>query len=61
MSRKKSPSEDVPVSFRLPVNVQAALMEKARKEDLNFSQIVRRALRREVTRAGIPVHEKEAA
>jgi post-segregation antitoxin (ccd killing protein) len=59
MSRKKVSREGVPVSFRLPLELQKALLEKARQEDLNFSQLARRALRREVTDAGIPV--KEAA
>ena len=59
MSRKKTANDDVPVSFRLPAEVQQRLLEKAKQQDLNFSQLVRRALRREVAEAGIPV--KEAA
>jgi len=56
MSRNKSVREDVPVSFRLPADVQRLLLEKARRQDLNFSQLVRRALRREVAEAGIAVN-----
>ena len=59
MSKKKSPNEDVPVSFRLPATVQKVLLDKARQQDLNFSQLVRRALRRELADAGIAV--KDAA
>lgn len=55
MSKKKTPKEDVPVSFRLPVDVQRVLLDKARQQDLNFSQLVRRALRRELADAGIAV------
>ena len=54
MSRKKNINDDVPVSFRLPVEVQELLIEKAHAEDLNFSQLVRRALRRELQCVGIP-------
>jgi len=57
MSKKKEPRDDVPVSFRLPVEIQNLLMRKAQAEDLNFSQIVRRALRREVRGAGIPIRD----
>jgi len=57
MSKKRSVNSDVPVSFRLPVTVQEKLVEKARLEDLNFSQLVRRALRREVREAGILIKE----
>ena len=49
MPRIKMPKSDVPVTFRLPIRVQQILIDKARREDLNFSQLVRRALRREVT------------
>jgi post-segregation antitoxin (ccd killing protein) len=55
MSRKKTARDDIPVSFRLPADLQKILIEKARREDLNFSQLVRRALRREFTEAGIPL------
>ena len=57
MSKKKEPRDDVPVSFRLPIEIQDLLVKKAKSEDLNFSQIVRRALRREVNEAGIPVEQ----
>ena len=47
VSRKKV-KNDVPVSFRIPVEVLELLIQKARREDLNFSQLVRRSLRREL-------------
>lgn len=59
MSRKKIVRDDVPVSFRLPAEIQQVLLEKARREDLNFSQLARRALRRELQACGISF--KEAA
>lgn len=55
MSRRKAARQDIPISFRLPVEVQTRLVQKAAREDLNFSQIVRRALRREVEDAGIKI------
>jgi post-segregation antitoxin (ccd killing protein) len=48
----KLPKADTPVTVRIPVRVQEILVEKARREDLNFSQLVRRALRRELVKAG---------
>ena len=57
MSKKKAARDDVPVSFRLPADLQQLLLERARQQDLNFSQLVRRALRREVQAAGIPVDQ----
>lgn len=58
MSKKKNATDEIPVSFRLPARVQTVLLQKARQEDLNFSQFVRRALRRELMDAGIPVKEE---
>jgi len=58
MSKRKDAREEVPISFRLPIDVQTVLVAKARKEDLNFSQLVRRALRRELADAGITVKEE---
>jgi hypothetical protein len=49
----KLPKSDVQVTFRLPIRVQRILANKARREDLNFSQLVRRALRREIATNGI--------
>jgi hypothetical protein len=46
------------VTFRLPVEVREILLAKARREDLNFSQLVRRALRRELIKNGIPINGK---
>ncbi len=51
----KTPKSDVPVTVRLPLRVQQILLNKARREDLNFSQLVRRALRREMAAQRIPV------
>ena len=57
MSRKRVTRDDIPVSFRLPVEIQQKLLAKATEQDLNFSQLVRRALRREVREAGILIKE----
>lgn len=42
-------------AFRLPTELRARAKQKARAEDLTFSQLVRRALRREIVAAGIPI------
>lgn len=57
MPRIKTPKSDVPVTFRLAVEVQRTVADKARREDLNFSQFVRRALRRELAAKGIRILE----
>jgi hypothetical protein len=49
MSAKK-PRDRVPVSILMPVPLQQALIEKAKQEDLTFSQVVRRALTKEFGR-----------
>jgi len=51
MPRTKLPKGSVPVAFRLPRNIYKLLTAKARREKLSFSQLVRRALRREIKTA----------
>jgi predicted HicB family RNase H-like nuclease len=51
MPRTKLPRGSVPVAFRLPRNVYKLLTAKAQREKLSFSQLVRRALRREIKSA----------
>ncbi len=46
--RKKVFRDNTPCSVLLPAPLQRVLAEKARREDMTFSQIVRRALRKEV-------------
>jgi predicted HicB family RNase H-like nuclease len=48
MPRTKLPKGSVPVAFRLPRHVHKILTAKARREKLSFSQLVRRALLREM-------------
>jgi hypothetical protein len=52
MPRTKLPKGSVPVTFRLPRDVQQLLLEKARREQTSFSELIRRALLREVGAAG---------
>ena len=47
MPKKKTASATAPVSVILPVPLQEMLCARAAREDLTFSQIVRRALRKE--------------
>ena len=45
-------------AVRLPKKLRAAARQKAKKEDITFSQLMRRALRKELTTmAAIPFHE----
>ncbi len=55
MPRTKLPKGSVPVAFRLPRHIYRILIAKARRENLSFSQLVRRALLREIRRARIPI------
>jgi hypothetical protein len=48
MPRTKLPKGSVPVTFRLPQEVQQLLLDKARREQMSFSELIRRALQREV-------------
>jgi hypothetical protein len=48
MPRTKLPKGSVPVTFRLPRDIQQLLLDKARREDMSFPELIRRALRREV-------------
>lgn len=43
------------VAVRLPKDLRAEARRRARSEDLNFSQLMRRALRRDL---GFPIEEK---
>lgn len=45
--RAKKPKDRVPVSILMPLPLQQALVDKALREDLTFSQLVRRAIRKE--------------
>ena len=36
------------MTFRLPRDIQQLLLDKARREDMSFAELIRRALRREV-------------
>jgi hypothetical protein len=53
MAKPRRRKENVLVTFRLPLLVQRILIDKAAREDLNFSQFVRRALRKEIAENGI--------
>jgi hypothetical protein len=48
MPRTKLPEGSVPVTFRLPREVQQLLLDKARREQMSFSELIRRALQRDV-------------
>jgi predicted HicB family RNase H-like nuclease len=58
MPRTKLPKGSVPVTFRLPLKVQKILAGKARREKISVSELIRRALRREITAARIPISPK---
>ncbi|HEX4631453.1 MAG TPA: ribbon-helix-helix domain-containing protein [Chthoniobacterales bacterium] len=53
MPRTKLPKGSVPVTFRLPRQVQKRLAEIARRKKLSVSEFIRRALRREIEVAGL--------
>lgn len=48
MPRTKLPRGSVPVTFRLPRQVRKILAGKARREKISFSDLIRRALHREI-------------
>jgi hypothetical protein len=54
--REMRVGRSVTTSVRLPDWLREMLLAKARREDLNFSQLVRRALRRELIKNGIPIN-----
>ena len=56
--REKRVGRSVTASVRLPDWLREMLLAKARREDLNFSQLCRRALRRELAENGIPINGK---
>ncbi|MFN2622236.1 MAG: ribbon-helix-helix protein, CopG family [Chthoniobacterales bacterium] len=60
MPRTKLPQGSVSITFRLPRKTQKRLAEKARLEQISFSQLIRRALRREIETGRIrhPRHER---
>ena len=60
MPRTMLPEGSVPVTFRLPRQVRKILTDKAQKEAISFSELIRRALRREIknTRRPIPRDER---
>ena len=51
MPRTNLLTGSVSVTFRLPRQVRAILTNKARREKLSVSELVRRALRREINTA----------
>lgn len=51
MPRTKLPKGSIPVTFRLPRQVRKILADKARREEISFSELIRRALRREINPA----------
>jgi hypothetical protein len=59
MPRTKLPKGSVPVTFRLPRQVQNILAAKARREKLSVSRLVRCALLREIKMARIPTPKNE--
>jgi len=42
----------VVVSVRLPADIHKRALKKARREDLDFSKFIRRAIRKEMVNAG---------
>jgi predicted HicB family RNase H-like nuclease len=59
MPRTKLPGGSVPVTFRLPPKIQKILAGKARREKTSVSELARRALRRELRTARIPLPSNE--
>jgi len=55
----KLPKGSVPVTFRLPLKVQKILAGQARLEKISVSELVRRAFRREIRAARIPMPPNE--
>jgi len=55
MPRTKLPKGSVSVTFRLPRQVQEILADKARREQISFSELVRRTLRGEIKAPRIPI------
>jgi predicted HicB family RNase H-like nuclease len=58
MPRTKLPRGSVPVTFRLPQQAQKTLTARARREKISVSELVRRALRRAIRAARIPIPPK---
>lgn len=62
MPRTKLPKGSVPVTFRLPREIQQRLLDKARREEMSFSELIRRALFREIgTARALRSPQKNAA
>jgi len=53
MPRTKLLKGSVPVTFRLSREIQQLLCDKAQREEMSVSELIRRALRRELG-AGLP-------
>jgi hypothetical protein len=51
MPRTKLPKGSVPVTFRLPREVQELLLDKAHRDEMSVSELIRRALHRELRTA----------
>jgi hypothetical protein len=53
MSEKNGHAEDLEIAaFRLPKTLRSRAKARARAEDLTFSQLMRRAIRRELIKVG---------
>jgi predicted HicB family RNase H-like nuclease len=59
MPRTKLLEGSVPVTFRLPQQAQKILIAKARREKISVSELVRRAVRRGIRAARIPIPSNE--
>lgn len=60
MPRTKLLKGSVPVTFRLPREVQQLLLDKAQREEMSVSKLIRRALHRElrIARPSKPAQRK---
>ncbi len=54
MPRTKLPNGSAPVTLRLSRQIRKILTDKAQKEAIGFSELVRRVLRRETARGSTP-------
>jgi len=54
MPRTKLPKGSVPVTFRLPREIQQLLLDQAHREEMSVSELICRALHREIRTAQPP-------
>jgi predicted HicB family RNase H-like nuclease len=59
MPRTKLLEGSVSVTFRLPRQIQEILVDKARREKISFSELLRRVLRRQIKTARISIPPNE--